>query len=186
MRTTARGILAPRIVDEASFRAALRQVSGSVCIVTTGHAPHRHGLTVTAACSLTADPPTVLVCINKSAGAHDTIARTGVFGWNILRPDHVVLAKKFSGQDGSKGDMRFDDDQWTSLVTGVPILVDSPCSFDCRVTGMHAVATHTVFYGAVVAERHRNDGVDLVFRNGGFAVANTVSQNGSDVTSKSE
>ena len=163
------------IINDASFKAALRQVSGSVCIVTTGRAPDRHGLTVTAACSLTADPPTVLVCVNKSAGAHDTIVRTGSFGWNVLSPDHVVLARKFAGQDGSKGDMRFDDAQWTSLVTGAPILVASKCSFDCRVTGMHPVATHTVFYGAVVAESHRNDGVDLVFRNGCFAVPNLLS-----------
>lgn len=180
---TARDIVPLRIIDNASFKAALRQVSGSVCIVTTGRSPDRHGLTVTAACSLTADPPTVLVCINKSAGAHDTILRTGVFGWNVLGPDHVVLAKKFSGQDGSKGDIRFDDNQWTSLITGVPILVDAKCSFDCQVTDMHSAGTHTVFYGAVVAESHRVDGVDLVFRNGSFAVPSQLFQNESSAAS---
>lgn len=186
MKTTNRNVRSASIIDDTSFRTALRQVSGSVCIVTTGRAPDRHGLTVTAACSLTADPPTVLVCVNKSAGAHDTIVRSRVFGWNVLSRNHVVLAKKFSGQDGSKGDIRFDDSQWTSLVTGVPILVDSKCSFDCRVTDMHSVSTHTVFYGAVVAESHRNDGVDLVFRNGSFAVPNLLSESGLGTVSKQD
>ena len=157
-------------VDSIAFRQALRNIAGAVSIVTSGNAPERHGLTVTAGCSLSVEPSNVLVCINKSAGAHDTIMRTKAFGWNILARDHRELARKFAGMDGSKGDERFNDDEWTDLATGAPILMDALCSFDCRVIGIHPVATHTVFIGAVVRELHRESPDGLIYQHGKFAV----------------
>lgn len=158
------------LVDSTSFKRALRGVTGAVSIVTSGSYPSRHGLTVTAACSLSVEPSTVLVCVNKSAGAHDTIVKTRSFGWNVLSSSHVPLAQKFSGQDGSKGDIRFVEEEWRSLRTGAPILIDALSSFDCRVIGVHPTGTHTVFVGAVLAEMHREDLEPLVYRQGQFAV----------------
>jgi flavin reductase (DIM6/NTAB) family NADH-FMN oxidoreductase RutF len=168
------GVDPSRLIDSMSFKAALRSVSGSVSIVTSGRAPKRHGLTVTAACSLSAEPPTVLICVNKSAGAHDTIVQSKSFGWNVLTPSQMGLAKRFSGMDGSKGDVRFEDDNWTALVTGVPILNGSLCSFDCQVIGAHPVGTHTVFFGAVLGEVHHENYENLIYRHGKFAVAHLL------------
>ncbi|MCP4616766.1 MAG: flavin reductase family protein [Bradyrhizobium sp.] len=161
---------AAALVDSAAFKQALRGIAGTVSIVTSGNAPKRHGLTVTAACSVSVEPPTVLVCVNKSAGAHDTILQSKVFGLNVLASRHVLLAQKFAGLDGSKGDIRFVEKEWRKLTTGVPILADAVCSFDCRVIDVHAVGTHTVFLGAVLAEDHRDDVEALVYRQGQFAV----------------
>jgi flavin reductase (DIM6/NTAB) family NADH-FMN oxidoreductase RutF len=166
------------LVDSASFKTALRNVSGSVSIVTSGRAPERHGLTVTAASSLCVDPSTVMICVNKSAGAHDTIVRTRCFGWNVLTVSHVDLAKRFAGMDGSKGDVRFSDGRWTELVTGSPILIGSLCSFDCQVIGMHPVATHTVFFGAVLREVHQDNYEGLIYRHGKFAVPQVLPEAG--------
>jgi flavin reductase (DIM6/NTAB) family NADH-FMN oxidoreductase RutF len=167
-----------RIIDGGSFKAALRNVSGSVSIVTSGRAPYRHGLTVTAASSLSVEPSTVLVCVNKSAGAHDTIVQTGCFGWNVLTASHVDLAQKFSGMDGSKGDVRFGDGRWTELVSGSPILIGSLCSFDCEVIGMHPVGTHTVFFGAVLGEVHQEKYDGLIYRHGKFAIPQVLPEGG--------
>jgi flavin reductase len=161
---------AATFVDSAAFKQALRGIAGAVSIVTSGNAPTRHGLTVTAACSVSVEPPTVLVCVNKSAGAHDTILQTKVFGLNVLASRHVLLAQKFAGLDGSKGDIRFVEKEWRKLTTGVPILTDAVCSFDCRVVDVHPVGTHTVFLGAVLAEDHQDDIEPLVYRQGQFAV----------------
>jgi flavin reductase len=158
------------LVDIASFKKALRGVAGAVSIVTSGSYPARRGLTVTAACSLSVEPSTVLVCVNKSAGAHDTIVKTRAFGWNVLSSGHVPLAQTFAGLDGSKGDIRFVEKEWSSLKTGAPILIDALCSFDCRVIGVHPTGTHTIFVGAVLAETHRDDREPLVYRQGQFAV----------------
>ncbi|WP_420966019.1 flavin reductase family protein [Bradyrhizobium sp. B120] len=173
-----KGLEGARLIDGASFKTALRNVSGSVSIVTSGRAPERHGLTVTAASSLSVDPSTVLVCVNKSAGAHDTIVRTGCFGWNLLTASHVDLAQKFAGLDGSKGDIRFSEGSWTELVSGSPILIGSLCSFDCQVIGMHPVGTHTVFFGAVLGEVHQDHYEGLIYRHGRFAIPQVLPEAG--------
>lgn len=162
------------MIDGGSFKRALRSIAGSVSIVTSGLAPHRHGLTVTAACSLSIDPSTALVCVNQAAGAHDSIVRSGVFGWNVLSADHKSLAERFAGMDGRKGDVRFDDDEWYQLETGAPILKSALCSFDCRVICSFPVGTHTVFVGAVVAGTHRDELEALVYRQGKFAIVHDI------------
>jgi flavin reductase (DIM6/NTAB) family NADH-FMN oxidoreductase RutF len=172
------GLDGGHLVDSASFKTALRNVSGSVSIVTSGRAPERQGLTVTAASSLCVDPSTVMVCVNKSAGAHDTIVRTSCFGWNVLTVGHVDLAQKFAGMDGSKGEARFIDGRWTELVSGSPILIGSLCSFDCQVIGVHPVATHTVFFGAVLGEVHQDNYEGLIYRHGKFAVPQVLPETG--------
>ncbi|BCH21518.1 flavin reductase family protein [Mesorhizobium sp. L-8-3] len=156
--------------SSAEFRSAMRNVPGAVSIVTTGASPNRHGLTLTAGCSLSTDPSSVLVCVNKSAGGHDTIKGTGSFCWNILASGHDALAKRFSGQDGSKGDIRFDEVLWRKLVTGAPSLIDAVCSFDCRVTGAYDAGSHTIFVGEVVAQAMNADLEPLIYVRGDFAV----------------
>jgi flavin reductase (DIM6/NTAB) family NADH-FMN oxidoreductase RutF len=160
----------PSPFDPAAFRAAMRNVPGAVSIVTTGYLPHRHGLTLTAGCSLSTEPPSVLVCVNRSAGAHDTILSSGAFCWNILGTEHLDLALTFSGRDGSKGDIRFADGLWRDLKTGAPSLIDAICSFDCRVVNAHSSGSHTIFTGEVVAQIAREGGEPLVYVDGVFAV----------------
>jgi flavin reductase (DIM6/NTAB) family NADH-FMN oxidoreductase RutF len=156
--------------DEAEFRDAMRNVPGAVSIVTTGTRPGRHGLTLTAGCSLSTNPSSVLVCVNKSAGAHETIKRSGVFCWNILGSDHAGLAHRFSGQDGTKGDVRFDEGVWQELATGAPCLKEAVCSFDCRVVNAHDAGSHTIFVGEVVAQSVSPEREPLVYVRGVFAV----------------
>lgn len=152
------------------FRSAMRNVPGTVSIVTTGTRPGRHGLTLTAGCSLSTEPSRVLVCVNKSAGAHDTIKESQVFCWNILAAHHSGLAQTFSGQDGSKGDVRFTEGLWQALATGAPSLIEAICSFDCRVVEAHDAGSHTIFVGAVLAQTMNTDSEPLVYVKGMFAV----------------
>jgi flavin reductase (DIM6/NTAB) family NADH-FMN oxidoreductase RutF len=156
--------------NAVEFRSAMRNVPGTVSIVTTGVRPERHGLTLTAGCSLSTDPSRVLVCVNKTAGAHDTIKASQVFCWNILAAHHAGLAQTFSGQDGSKGDIRFTDGMWQALATGAPSLIEAICSFDCRVVEAHDAGSHTIFVGVVVAQAMNSDSEPLVYVRGAFAV----------------
>jgi len=158
------------VFSSAEFRSAMRSVPGAVSIVTTGIQPGRHGLTLTAGCSLSTDPSSVLVCVNKSAGGHDTIKQSGSFCWNILTADHAELAKRFAGQDGSKGDIRFTEGLWRKLTTGAPSLIEAICSFDCRVSGAYDAGSHTIFVGEVVAQTTNLDREPLVYVNGDFTV----------------
>lgn len=160
----------PKYVETAAFKTVLRAIVGSVSIVASGHGPDRRGLTVTAAVSLCVDPPLVLACINRNAEAHDVILRTGAFSWNVLSADHVPLAERFAAMDGSKGTSRFSPTEWGEMVTGVPVLLQSVCSFDCKLQDTVEAATHTIMIGAVVAQNHNQDKTQLIYSSGKFGI----------------
>ena len=95
-------------IDAQSFKQAMRQCAGAVALVTVGTRPGRRtGLTVTSACSLSDDPPSLLVCVNRNASAHTRIREEGHFVINFLNEEHALLALTFSGQKGVNGDDRF-------------------------------------------------------------------------------
>src|SRR6185436_15849319 len=62
-------------LDAGQFKAGMRSLAGAVNIITSAHAGHRYGMTATAVCSASAEPPTVLVCINKLATTHGNWTR---------------------------------------------------------------------------------------------------------------
>src|ERR671923_815483 len=90
-------------VDGAQFKAGMRALAGAVNIITANNAGHRYGMTATAVCSATADPPTVLVCINKLATTHGAISKSKVFCVNVLRSEDWELSTAFSGAQAGEG-----------------------------------------------------------------------------------
>src|SRR5437870_7894087 len=84
-------------VDAQQFKMGMRSLAGAVNIITSAHAGHRYGMTATAVCSASAEPPTVLVCVNKLATTHGAIARGRVFCVNVRRADDWALSTTFSG-----------------------------------------------------------------------------------------
>ena len=88
--------LPEQLIDLATFRACMRQVPGAVAVVTTVHAGARSGLTATAVCSVSAEPPQMLVCVNRSSSAERVIAAAGRFGVSYLSGDHQTVADAFA------------------------------------------------------------------------------------------
>ena len=78
---------------------------------------------------------------------HDAISRTGIFCVNLLSSGDVDLARRFSSSEAR--DQRFEENPWVKLVTGAPALPATLASFDCEVTQVISVHSHTVFIGAV-------------------------------------
>lgn len=131
------------------FEMGMRHVPGAVSIVSTMHNGVRRGMTMTAVCSILAEPPTLLIGVNRSASAHDLITASGCFAVNQLKCGHNEAADLFAGRRGIDGDMRFVDTHWFRARTGAPILIDSFASFDCRVVQTVAAETHSLFIGRV-------------------------------------
>ena len=133
-------------IDPQSFKQAMRQCAGAVALVTVGTEPGRRtGLTVTSACSLSDDPPSLLVCVNRNASAHARIREEGHFVINFLNEEHALLALTFSGQKGVNGDDRFAFGRWTVGATGAPVLQDAVAAFDCVLTQELETKTHSSF-----------------------------------------
>jgi flavin reductase (DIM6/NTAB) family NADH-FMN oxidoreductase RutF len=131
----------------------MRYLASGVAIITAGTGPKRRGFTATAVCSVSADPPTVLVCANRSAEAHDVIAHHRHFCINLLASGDAALADRFAARDGSKGAIRFEGRDWQDLGTGAPALADALVNLDCEVDQSFTTGTHTVFFGLVRGAR---------------------------------
>lgn len=154
-------------VDGQQFRIGMRTLAGAVNIITSTHSGHRYGMTATAVCSATAEPPTVLVCINKLAVTHDAIAKEKVFCVNVLRAENWELSTLFSG--GQTGEARFRHGNWTKLSSGAPVLVDALVSFDCRVVKKLVHGTHSIFLGEVEQILIGKKGKPLLYSDGQYA-----------------
>lgn len=132
-------------VDRSIFLEAMSQLPGPVSLVTTGDGAKRMGLTVSALCSLSADPPSLLVCVNKDAGAHKELLARRVFGVNVLRPMQKEIATLFT----QKGIDRFANGEWVRRSTGAPLLSTALIAFDCMVEKAIDGFSHTIFIGTV-------------------------------------
>src|SRR4051794_36859192 len=115
-------------VDAGQFKIGMRTLAGAVNIITSMHSGHRYGMTATAVCSASAEPPTVLACVNKLATTHGAVAKSKVFCVNVLRAEDWDLSTTFSG--GQSGENRFKTKEWTRLATRPPGLVGAPGAFD--------------------------------------------------------
>lgn len=162
------------------YKQAMRHCAGAVALVTVGReAGRRTGLTVTSVCSLSDDPPSLIVCVNRNASAHPRIREEGCFVVNFLGEDHAPLALTFAGQKGLAGDARFALGDWAARATGTPVLADAVVAFDCDLREEFETGTHSVFVGNVrdvyLSEGHIGAGASpLVYVRGGFHGVRTI------------
>ena len=137
--------------------------AGHVQLVTTAFQGTRRGVTVTAACSVSDNPPTLLACLNRSNPNNQIFLQSRVFAVNTLAVQHQAMAAAFAGFDGKSADERFAMAEWDSLVTGSPALSDARAVFDCRLTEHKIMATHMILFGEVVGLRIGNGAPSLMF-----------------------
>ncbi|AQZ53042.1 flavin reductase family protein [Martelella mediterranea] len=145
-------------VDADVFRRAMRRFASGVCLVAAGEDEERRGLTVSAFSSVSADPPMVLVCINRSTSAHRKLTGSSYFSVNILGAGQQEIAMLFAGQRGLQGAARFDE-TWNSHRLGAPVLASALYSIVCASEANHVAGSHTIMIGRVVdATTNRHDG----------------------------
>lgn len=157
-------------VPTAEFLVGMRQLAAGVTIVTSEWGGSRAGLTATTVCSVSADPPQLLVCVNRLVEAHDTIARSGRFAVNVLATGQRPLADRFAGRTGHHGDDRFRAGSWQTLVTGAPVLDGSCANLDCIVQQAVPIDTHTIYIGLVKAVRAAPDLLPMVYAEGEYGL----------------
>ena len=131
----------------------MRRLPAAVTIVTTGTGGKRNGFTATAVCSVSAEPPHLLVCANREMATCGFIRATGYFAVNLLRHDQAALAERFGGRGGFEGEERFRRGNWQPLASGTPGLIDACAVFECQVVELRTIATHDVVIGKVLDVR---------------------------------
>lgn len=143
-------------IDKAEFRAAMSRLGAAVNIITAADGEGWHGMTASAVCSVSDEPASLLVCINRTARLHAIIAGSGKLCVNVLAGEHEELSGVFASR-GLTMDERFAQAKWSRLQSGVPALAGALCNFGCRVASVSEMGTHGVFLCHV--EELRVDGL---------------------------
>ena len=149
----------------AAFRLAMRQLASGVCLVTHGEGESRTGLTATSVSSLSAEPPTLIVCVNRSASLYERLNRGDAFGVSVLGAQHAEYADRFAARTGLAGAERFRFGDWLETPSGVSVLADALATFECEAEDVIERHTHAILIGRVVVAAPRpNEGALLYWR----------------------
>lgn len=154
--------------EPKAFRDAMRAFVGNCSVITVGDGDRSSGLVVTSAISLSAEPPLLLACVNRSSSSHPLLAEFGRFGWSSLGAAHQAVAERFSGFGGVAGAARYEGAEWETAITGARLLKGAPAAFDCEVEEMIDRATHSILIGRVRAIRTTLGAGALIYWNGAY------------------
>lgn len=149
--------------EQQAFRGAMAHLSAAVNVVTTDGPGGRAGITVSAVCSVTDSPPTVLVCVNQSSYTHDIFRRNGRICVNVLGAEHEELAMHFAGATKIPMEERFGWQIWDHDTAEVPILRDALVALVGRITGHTVRGSHSVLFVEVERTVVRDDTAGLVY-----------------------
>lgn len=152
-------------VSPDEFRAVLGRFPSGVTVVTTKASDGSdQGMTVSAFCSLSLQPPLILICIEKTASAHPALTTAPGFVVNILAARQEQVARRFSIVDID----RFEGVGFTRSATGYAILDDVLGVIECKRFAMHDGGDHTIILGEVESARAET-GTPLLYYRGGYA-----------------
>nr|WP_254911576.1 flavin reductase family protein [Sphingomonas sp. CDS-1] len=151
---------------QAAMRAGLRRLAKAVVVITCSFENKRYAMAATAVSELSMNPPSLLICVNKSASISQPLAHRVDFAVNILHSSHEAISNLCSG--AIKGEERFKLGNWQTGGTGVPILADAQAVFECRHAEMHAFGTHDIVIGEVFACAVSGDVSPLIYVDGRY------------------
>lgn len=131
------------MVAEVAFRNAMANLGAAVSIITSDGVSGLAGLTVSAVCSVSDTPPTLLVCINRNSRSFPVIRDNGKLCVNVLGSHHEQISNLFAGKAEIQD--RFASVDWHAGSLGQPVIDDALVSFECEIDEVKDVGTHGVF-----------------------------------------
>mgnify|MGYP001039030583 CR=1 FL=1 len=156
--------------DEAialQLRAGLRRLGKAVVTITAFHDNQRWAMTATAVSELSMDPPSLLICVNKSASMFGGLtAGQANFAVNILHADQIDISNAGSG--ATKGEARFAVGSWKAHPCGTPWLEGAQASFLCRHERHIEYGTHAGVIGRGINVRTEGEVDPLIYVDGGY------------------
>jgi flavin reductase len=157
--------------DAETFRQVWRGVGSTVALIATGHGAARHAMLATAVTSVSMDPPSLLVCINRTASAHAALQARGAFSLGIIGSPHRNLAAAIAEAPSAR---RFDHGTWRQLRTGgdaiegLPFLEEAQATLFCAIDACHDYGTHSVVIGRIAGAIGEGSADPLLYCDGGY------------------
>jgi flavin reductase (DIM6/NTAB) family NADH-FMN oxidoreductase RutF len=143
----------------------MRRYPSGVAVATSRHDHQFHGMTVNSFTSVSIDPPCVTVTMSTGSRTHALVEDSGYFGISILSRQQVAIADRFAGKDPANEDDRFRGVKLFSLVSGVPLLLESLAQLDCKVVHRYPMERSTLYVGEVLASHLGEADMPLMYLN---------------------
>jgi flavin reductase len=156
-------------VSTAEFRDALSKLTTAVSVIATDGPAGTAGLTCSAICAVSDDPPMLLACVHGKSAANAVIKANGVLCVNCLRTTQRDLSQAFAGIGGIPMPQRFALGDWDVLATGAPCSRDALIALDCEIVDVRDIGTHSIFIAKVVATAEVAEGEPLVYQRRAYA-----------------
>ena len=150
-----------------SFRDAMRRLAATVTIISASHGGRRHGMTATAVTSLSMDPPSLLVCVNRTGSLHALLSESRRFCVNLLKSEQAALSDAFAGKLASEE--RFLHGNWAEDRDGIPYLADAQASIFCERQDAIDYGSHSIFIGRAESVHLAEDICPLLYSNGAYS-----------------
>ena len=134
-------------VSQAEFKAAMRRFASTVNVVTSGCGAALNGMTATAVCSVSAEPPSILIVVNQESKSHALIQKSSAYTVNVLAASQEMLAVHFASHSVAP----FAAVPYSLGITKCPIIDGCTSFLECVVESGIPSGTHSIFIGRVVA-----------------------------------
>jgi len=155
-------------VDVSAFKQAMRNLAGAVSVITVGTGENRTGFTATSVSSFSAEPPTILVSLNKSSSSWQALRDAGSFAVNILTDGQSAIADRFAGRGGIKGNDRYVGWEWNRLDSGNLGLSSAVAVIDCELDEAIERHSHAIVLGRVRSVELSTDLQPLLYWRGQY------------------
>ena len=148
-----------------NFRLAMRRYIYSVSIMSNkDNADNPNAITVSSVTSISMDPPSLLICINKTSRIHNSIELESKFCINLLNNKQVDLSNICSDED--MYDQRFKDENWN--LDNIPFLKNAQANIFCKVDKLTSYHTHTIVIGLVEDANYADEISTLTYVDGEY------------------
>ena len=158
-------------VDNDLFKELMRRFAAGVTLVTFNENNKFGGLTVSSFCSLSMNPPLVLICIDRKIVSHESLKNSDTFGINICNSEQGKLAWDFANSNVDKNEL-IKSLPHTLTDLGTPLLKDSLASMECKITERHDGGDHTIFIGQVENGNFDENAKPLIYYGSGLGEFN--------------
>jgi flavin reductase (DIM6/NTAB) family NADH-FMN oxidoreductase RutF len=156
------------MIDADTFRSVLGRFASGVTIVTARDDDGRdHGMTVSAFCSLSLEPPMVLLCVDRTATMYELMHHRPALGISILSSSQEAYSRRFADPTSDRA-QRFEGMAYGRGSNGAVLLDGALAHLECRALSHHDAGDHTI----VIAEIERAEALDgrpLLYFRGGYA-----------------
>ncbi|GAA4883663.1 flavin reductase family protein [Ferrimonas pelagia] len=148
---------------------AMRRLASSVSIVSASNGEQRHAMAATSVTSLSMDPPSLLVCVNKNTAMHGLLEEGTDFCINILSHEQQEVSVMCGGK--ARGEARFETGNWATSEGGLPYLEDAQSAVICQQDGKFEYGTHTIYIGRIQSIQNSELVSPLIYVDGVYTTS---------------